>query len=91
MEHTMSFFRVYKYPLEVQDGAQNPNIPHGAEILHVAMQGQQICIWALVDTRQQASNRLFVVYGTGHPITTVGSYIGTAHDRQFVWHVFEAL
>lgn len=86
----MSFSRVFKYPLEVKDGPQDPGVPHGAQILHVAMQDGKICIWALIDTRQKASNRLFVVYGTGHPITTVGPYIGTAHDRQFVWHVFEA-
>ena len=87
----ITFRRVYKYRLERCGGPQNPELPNGAEIVHIAMQGDSICIWALVDVREDVGNRKFIIYGTGHPITTAGKHIGTVLDGRFVWHVFEAL
>lgn len=84
-----SFRRVFKYTLDIRDGAQNPSLPVGAEIVHVAMQVEKIRLWAVVDIRQKISNRLFVVVATGQPIEFVGHYTGTVHDGIYVWHVFE--
>lgn len=86
-----SYRRVYKYHLKFKDGVQDPGLPYNAEIAHLAMQGGSICMWAVVDIRENAGDRRFIVYGTGHPITTVGKHVGTVLDGQFVWHVFEAL
>lgn len=64
-------------------------MPMGAQPLCVGMQGDQLCLWALVDPREPLRNYRFFVYGTGHPIENAECYIGTAFDpRGFVWHVF---
>lgn len=83
---------VYKYPLNVEHPVIK--MPLGAEILAVREQGDEICVWAKVDTAQTASAlRAFNVYGTGHPITDSPSaeYLGTAMlmGGRLVLHVFE--
>jgi len=88
---TTSYLRVFKYPLELHHAPQNPGLPIGAKVLHVAMQDGMICLWALIDVRQNSDNRMFVVYATGASVETCGEYVGTVQDPPFVWHVFEAV
>ncbi len=67
------------------------SMPVGAEVLHAAGQGDEVCIWALVDPTAPKERRRFDVYGTGHPMPAdPGRYVGTAHlSGPLVFHVFE--
>ena len=69
------------------------DMPSGAEILTVQMQGEDLCIWALVDPSQPNEARQFHVYPTGaiEAPDSAECYVGTVmnlNDSQ-VWHVFE--
>jgi hypothetical protein len=83
---------VYKYSLGKQ-GRATVKIPEGAKVLHVAVQREDICLWALVDTEQPSVERTFTVYGTGHEAfeATDQNYVGTflIDNGLFVFHVFE--
>ena len=92
---------VHKYGIgEVSNSVQ---MPKGARILHVGGQGDEVCIWASVDTERLKELRHFRIYGTGQEFpddfeeddpyrAKYGDrYIGTAFCGRFVWHVFERL
>jgi len=68
-------------------------MPVDAKILCTATQGQQVCLWALVDSDQKKmETRRIRIYGTGHPIDEPNlEYIGTYQlmDGRFIGHVFE--
>lgn len=82
---------VWKYTLT---GTINPiTIPEGAELLTVAGQDDNICLWVRVDPTAPQVPRVFFVVGTGFPIPgDAGEYIGSALVRNgmFVFHVFES-
>lgn len=85
---------VYKYVLEVGNGELR--LPVGAEILSVAFQGDDLCLWAKVNDKCGEEAREFDVFGTGwnipEHIGTEREFIGTAHtDGGLVFHVFERL
>jgi hypothetical protein len=77
---------VYKYPVgDIQ-------IPKGAKILTAGIQGDDILIWAEVDTEQVLEHRTVHVYGTGHLIPDNACYIATLFDwNGFVWHIYEVV
>ncbi len=81
----------YKYPLKV-DRRQMVEMPLGAIILSAQFQGNNLCLWARVDTDKPPVNRIIHIYGTGHEMEShIHRYIGTAqmpHDI-LVFHVFE--
>lgn len=88
---------IWKYPLLLTD-EQAVQMPKGAEILCVQVQGSRPCLWALVDSSVKNDERLIVIYGTGHPMPEAHNayrrqYIGTAqmNDGSLVWHVFEII
>lgn len=89
--------RVYKYPLEPNDGPGRCVVPMPAtsQVLHVAAQGDDLCVWALVDiTHTIVDGRTFLVFGTGHDIDPVLAmklkHVGTGMmDDGLVFHVFE--
>lgn len=67
-------------------------MPRGAQLLSVHVQGDDICLWALVDSSQPLTPRHFVIFGTGHAIHDVElTYIGTVMmlGGALVFHVFE--
>ena len=87
---------IYKYELQVE--TNDVEMPKGAEIIHVAAQGERIFLWAMVDTdflvdEMQWETRPIVVLGTGMDATGVDAedHIGTIHAGGFVWHVFNAV
>jgi hypothetical protein len=80
---------IYKYPLQLADGAQEVKMPKGAHLVHVDLQHGDPTLWAEVDTEAASEVRLFQVHGTGHPIKHDGNYVGTAVGVPFVWHVYE--
>ena len=87
--------RVFKYLLDVTD-LQDVRLPQGAKILTAQMQGDQLCLWALVD--QDALHltewRRIRIAGTGHEIEADSiKYISTVqlHGGALVYHIFEVL
>lgn len=67
-------------------------MPKGAELLSVREQGEDICLWALVDPTADKEVRRFRGFGTGHDVPDQPmKFIGTAHlhGGSLVFHVFE--
>lgn len=82
---------IHKYPLDLID-EQYVFMPTGADILSAQAQGDQLMLWAKVDTGLSHEARKIVIIGTGNPIeTNLVRYVGTVQmpNRQLVWHVFE--
>lgn len=85
--------RIWKWPLQVTD-LQQVQMPRGAQVLSVQMQGGAPQLWALVDEKAPAEPRTFATYGTGNPMPEVadyGQFVGTyqMHGGSLVFHVFE--
>lgn len=86
---------IHKYKLN--PGALRVRMPADATVLTAREQIDDICVWAEVETTAPMEERVFEVFGTGHPIPTgMGAdrkYIGTAHleGGALVFHVFESL
>ena len=81
---------IYKYPIRSDQNMYE--FPVGATFLHVAFQGDTLCLWALVDSNVSTlETRCISVFGTGHEIPDEATrYLGTAHQPPYVWHVWEA-
>jgi hypothetical protein len=84
---------IYKYRMEPNCGG-SVEMPKGAQVLSVQMQGGLPCLWAKVDTTRSLERRSFDVYGTGNamPDDPRLVYVGTFQmdDGALVWHVFES-
>lgn len=81
---------IWKFPLRVND-VQDIEMPRGATILHVNLQYNTICLWALVDPDATRERRLIAICGTGHSAPDDGRYIGSVMmmGGDLVFHVFE--
>lgn len=85
---------IYKYVLDnVDHGSEHEiEMPSGATVLCVQLQGVDVCLWVSVGeaNRQQPETRTFVVAGTGNAFdATRLRYVGTVQQGPFVWHVYE--
>lgn len=83
---------VWKFPMS--SVAASFAMPEGAEILHVDLQGDLPCFWALVDPAKPTVSRSFRMVGTGHPINfPTDKFIGTflTEEGKFVFHIFEII
>jgi len=78
---------IWKYPLA--HGYQEVVMPEGATLLHVALQGDQITLWAEVTPEQPTQEVYIHVIGTDHVVLSGADYIGTVQQGRFVWHVYE--
>lgn len=83
---------IWKFPLEVTD-LQFVPMPAAAEILSVAVQREQIVLYALVDPNAPTVDQWFAIVGTGHPVPQSVSrknFLGTAslHGGALMFHVF---
>ena len=87
--------RIWKYTLSAQQ-VSTIKMPEGARILSTQTQGDDICVWAMVDVPDDGCtmvDRTFKVYGTGQPIDDGDSltFLGTVlmYAQALVFHVFE--
>lgn len=86
-------YSIWKFVLESQEN-QMLEIPLGAEILSTETQGDEIVIYALVNTEQTEKEYKDVrVYGTGVAIPDViteYNFLGTAnlYNGSMMFHVF---
>jgi hypothetical protein len=86
---------IWKYELDLKDGAQQVESPVPGTFLACGMQHHKLCLWLEVrDEGDRTITRDFYVVGTGNPIPA-DAYLhrGTAFHAtalgQFVWHVYE--
>jgi hypothetical protein len=82
---------IWKYPLQITD-LQNVLMPEGAQLLSAQMQGDTLCLWALVNPKASKRVRTIEIIGTGNPCEDVPrKYISTTQmaGGALIWHVFE--
>lgn len=84
---------IHKFVLRTNE--QPVEMPVGAEILTAREQGDNICVWAMVDAQQtMREKRALRVFGTGHELPDDPNlkYVGTAmlQGGALVKHVFES-
>lgn len=68
-------------------------MPVGSRPISVALQGDKLCLWAIVDTDEPKVTRTVLIAGTGHPISSEMSadrFVGTfmVNGGALVFHVF---
>lgn len=81
--------KIFKYTLELTD-VQALHLPSESKILHVDVQNENICLWALVYENWPVESRMIRIVGTGHPVDTADLiHLGTVQQGPYVWHVFE--
>lgn len=84
---------VYKFIINVD----NPElwIHEKSKVLKVDFQGDDLCLWAEVDTENNMVVRNFHVFGTGQKIPyNMGvdfEYVDTAFIGNLVFHIYERL
>lgn len=83
--------KVFKY--EIHDLAMREiELPKGAQMLSVQMQGGKPCLWALVDPNAPKEKRPILIIGTGHTLTEpVYRHVSTFQmlGGNLIWHFFE--
>lgn len=84
--------KIWKFPLRVTDVQHVIDMPVGAKLLDVQMQGDDCCMWALCNEHAPKELRRIAIYGTGNPIPDdPGEYVATFQMRggSLVFHVFD--
>jgi hypothetical protein len=95
----MSKRAVWKYPMgNWGTGMFSAEMPFGAEVLSLDIQGDDVCMWVLVDPDAVKEQRHFLIVGTGHEYESPGNglssegFVGTfllGARGSLVFHVFE--
>lgn len=81
--------KIFKYQLDGLHAILE--MPLGSEILTVQGQGNNIVLWALVDTSKALEKREFNIYLTGEILDNLsGKYIGTV-QIDLVYHIYEII
>lgn len=81
---------IYKYTLVPGKIKQGVSMPRGAEILTAQLQNGALCLWALVDIKNDSEERVIIVAPTGFvELRNNVEYIATFQLDGFVGHVFE--
>jgi hypothetical protein len=92
---------IYKYRLQMATRYEHRlELPFNSKILDVQIQGNQLCLWAIVDPELDSVIRRFRVFGTGwswkdkpdhDPIVGLDyTHLATVQEKNgMVWHVFE--
>ena len=82
---------IWKYEINIP--YQRLMIPKGGKVLTFQRQHESRCLWIEVDTETELEERVFIAFGTGHPIlgTENLTYIGSIqeHNGALIWHLFE--
>lgn len=84
---------IWKYKLETKD-SQTIDMPKHAKILTAHVQGNDICIWAIVETNNSFVPRIIEVFGTGHHMPEHRrKYISSVlmFNGNLVFHLFERI
>jgi hypothetical protein len=85
---------IHKYKLDFSE-FNRVTMPVDATLLSVQMQGNQLCLWAMIDKEQMAvESRAIGVFGTGHELPETRLIFITTFQlpaSNEVYHVFEKL
>lgn len=84
---------IWKFRMEVAD-EQTILMPIDANIIHVAVQFDAPCLWAIVDPTMEKQPYTIHMFGTGHKMPDdPGKFIGTfmINDGDLVFHAFVAV
>ena len=82
---------IWKFTLAATD-RQTVEMPDNAQVLSAQMQGETLCLWALVYPDAPKTKREIEVFGTGHPVPpATRRFISTVqmHGGALIFHVFE--
>lgn len=81
---------VHKFQFQIEDEF-TIEMPRGAQLLHVALQHDVPCVWAVVITTEPMVKRRFRLAGTGHLLDYTGNPVGSFFqaDGALVWHLFD--
>jgi hypothetical protein len=73
-------------------------MPRGAQILSLQMQGSIPVLWAIVNPKKEKRKYVFHVFGTGYEMEDYEKkhyvYVGTVQQSRLVtlvWHIFEVI
>ncbi len=79
---------IWKFEISKGDAVPVVEMPAGAKILSVGIQGSKVMAWAMVDPEAATEMVRFRISGTGHLADPAWNFIGTCFDGPFVWHIF---
>ena len=84
---------IWKFKLNPAE--QFVHMPRGARVLSAGVQGNDICVWAVVDPEAEKCLRAIKVYPTGSfmpPADNIDSavFVGTVFLGWLVFHVFDS-
>lgn len=81
--------KIYKYVIDLTD-VQTFRVPYGFQPLSAQFQGDDLCIWAMVNEQNHdMESKTVTIIGTGNKIGEgPGLFIDTVQKNGFVWHVF---
>lgn len=79
---------IHKFPIRTDYPSTTVMMPVGSKIIHVAMQGDTLMLWAEVEPDAQMESRRFAVAGTGW-LVPPGKHLGSVFQEKFVWHVYD--
>ena len=92
---------IHKYPIgsEIHHNMVTEiDMPRGAQILSLQMQGGIPVLWAIVNPKKETRKYVFHVFGTGHEMLDYERkhyvYVGTVQQSGLmtqVWHIFEVI
>lgn len=86
--------KIFKYEL-VAVPIQQISLPENAKIMTVQFQGNNLCLWAMVNPKKDEEYRYIRIAATGEKITDEADlkYITTVQqfDGELIWHVFEKM
>jgi hypothetical protein len=81
---------IYKYQFATDPNALRVDLPIGSRVVKFNFQNGTPTIWVLQSSDEtQFVTREFSIAGTGHKVSADSTYIGTAFQGPFVWHLFE--
>lgn len=78
---------IWAFPLSIVD-QQQIVLPTDYTILSVQMQDGQPRLWALVDPLASTTSIVIDCPKAGHPIASVGTFIGAIQYNSLVYHFF---
>lgn len=88
---------IWKFPLQVTD-IQTIKLPAYYELLTIQAQGEEVCLWALVNPQEESRHSCTIeIFGTGNPVHydmgVERKYISTFQllGGKFVGHAFERI
>lgn len=83
--------KIWKFKLKITDD-QFIEVPVGAQLLTVQMQGDDCCVWVLCKEDAHNELRRIAIYGTGNPMPeNPGNYLATfqLYGGSMVFHAFD--